>query len=81
MWIIAFQAADDARSVNLSKNQEPMSRSMEMQYIPVKAFSLFLDRITLEWDSRERTMTSDVTGPKLPSFLNREGTPKMDHCV
>ena len=49
-----------------------MSRSMQLHYIPVTAFSktdLFLDRIFLEWDSRGSAMTNhkklvDVTFTK-----------------
>ena len=38
-----------------------MSRSVQLHYIPVTAFSgvhLFLDWISLEWDSRESVMTN-----------------------
>ena len=41
--------------------QVPMSRSIQLHYIPVTAFSytdLFLDRISLEWDSRGSAMTN-----------------------
>ena len=44
-----------------SLTQEPMSTNMQLHYIPVTAFSytdLFLDRISLEWDSRGSAMTS-----------------------
>ena len=37
--------------------QEPISRSMQPHYIPVTAFSyLFLDRISLKWDSHGSAM-------------------------
>ena len=38
-----------------------MSRSMQLHYIPVMAFSwtnLFLDRISLQWDSRGSAKTN-----------------------
>ena len=41
--------------------QDLMSRSMQLYYIPVTAFSqtdLFLDLIPLEWDSRGSAMTN-----------------------
>ena len=44
--------------------EEPMSRSMQLHYIHVTAFSktdLFLDRISMEWDSRGSTMTNHKT--------------------
>ena len=41
--------------------QEPMSRSMQHDFIPVTAFSktdLFLDRVYFEWDSRWSAITN-----------------------
>ena len=41
--------------------QEPMSRSMQLHYIPVTAFSwtdLFLDRISSEFDSHGSAITN-----------------------
>ena len=45
-------------------SQETMSRSMQLNYIPVTAFSLtdlFLDRIYFEWDSRGSANTNHKT--------------------
>ena len=41
--------------------QEPMSRTMQLHYLPVAKFSWtdsLLDRISLEWDSRGSAMTN-----------------------
>ena len=43
------------------RQQELMSRNIQLYYIPVTACALtdlFLDRISLEWDSRESAMTN-----------------------
>ena len=45
----------------ISVYQEPINRSMQLHYIPVRAFSqtdLFLDRISLELDSHGSAMTN-----------------------
>ena len=57
-----FQRAGNnmGKSENISA-QEPMSRSMQLHYIPVTAFSwadLFLDRISSELDSHGSAMTN-----------------------
>ena len=44
-------------------SQEPMTRRMQLHYIPVTAFpqyDLFLARICLEWDSRGSAMTNHM---------------------
>ena len=61
--------------------QEPMSRSMQLHYIPVTAFSLFW-----ELDSHGSAMTNyktliDVTGPELPIFYKRKVILKIDQSV
>ena len=51
-----------------------MSRSMQLHYIPVKAFSLtdlFLDRISLEWDFRGSAMTNDKKLIDVTASLDR----------
>ena len=66
-----------------------MSRSMQLNYIPVTAFSstdLFLDRIYIEWDSRGSAIANhkkliDVTGPELPLFHRRKGVLQIDQSV
>ena len=66
-----------------------MSRSMQLNYILVTAFSqtdLFLDRIYFDWDFRRSAITNhktliDVTGPELPFFHNRKGVLKIDQSV
>ena len=45
-------------------SQETMSRSMQLNYTPVTAFSLtdfFLDRMYFEWDSRGSAKTNHKT--------------------
>ena len=65
---------------------------MQLYYIPVTAISLtelFLDRISLECDSRGSGMTChkkliDVTAPlgrNSLSFTKEEGMPKTDQSV
>ena len=54
--------------------QEPMSRSMQLNHIPVTAFSqtdLFLDRIYFEWDSRDSTITNYKTLIDATASLDR----------
>ena len=66
-----------------------MNRSMQLHCIPITAFSLtdlFLDRISLEWDSLGSAMTNHkkligVTGPELPFFHKRRVTLKLDQSV
>ena len=64
---------------------EPMSRSMQLHYIPITAFSWtdFLDRISLDWDFHGSAMTNhkkliDFTGPEQNK---RNGVLKIDHSV
>ena len=72
-----------------SKWQEPISRSIQLPYIPVTAFSLthlFLDGISGEGDSRGSVMTNHkkliwrhyVAGLELPFFHKRKGILKID---
>ena len=82
-------------NIFLKFQQEPMSRSMQLNYIPVPVFSLtdlFLDRIFFEWDSRGSAITNHktlideslhhcITGPELPFFHNRKGVLKIDQSV
>ena len=59
--------------------QELMSRSIQLHSIPVTAFlwpNLFLDRISLERDSRGSAMTNHVTGPELPFVHKSKGLHK-----
>ena len=69
-----------------------MSRSIQLHYIPVTAFSqtdLLLDRISSELDSHGSAMTNhktlnDVTAslrPELPFFHKRKGVLKIDQSV
>ena len=68
-----------------------MSRGMQLHYIyiSVTAFTytdLFLERISLERESRGSAMTNhkkliDVTGPELPFFHKRRGMLKIDYSV
>ena len=69
-----------------------MSRSMQLNNIPVTVFSLtdlFLDRIFFEWDYRGSAITNHktlltshcVTGLELPFFHNRKGVLKIDQSV
>ena len=64
-----------------------MSRSMQLHYIAVTAFSetdLFLDRISLEWDFHGSAITNHehcVTGPELSFFHKRKGVLKIDQFV
>ena len=54
--------------------QEPMSRSMELNYISVSAFSytdLFLDLIYFEWDSCESAITNHKTLIDVTASLDR----------
>ena len=54
--------------------QEPMSRSMQLNYIPVTAFSstdLFLDRIYFEWDSGGSAITNNKTLIDVTASLDR----------
>ena len=51
-----------------------MSRSMQLNYIPVTAFSqtdLFLERIYFEWDSRGSAITNHKTLIDVTTLLNR----------
>ena len=51
-----------------------MSRSMQLNYIPVTAFlqtDLFLDRIYFEWDSRGRAITNHKTLIDVTASLDR----------
>ena len=55
-------------------NHEPMSRSMQLHYIPVTAFSytdLFLDRISSELDSHGSAMTNHKTLIDVTASLDR----------
>ena len=67
-----------------------MSRSMQLNYIPVTAFSftdLVLDRISSELDSHASAMTNQktlrhcITGPELSFFHKRKGVLKIDQSV
>ena len=74
-----LQLTNEAISAELDiswRNQEPISRSMQLYYIPVTAFSqtdLFLDRISLEWDSRGSGMTSHKKLIDVTASLDRNG--------
>ena len=51
-----------------------MSRSVQLHYIPVAAFpqtDLFLDRISLELDSRESAMANHKKLIDVPASLDR----------
>ena len=51
-----------------------MSRSIQLHYIPVTAFSwtdLFLDRISMEGDSRGNAMTNHKTLIDVTALLDR----------
>ena len=74
---------------NYLLRQEPMRRSMQLNYISVTAFSytdLLLDRIYFEWDSRGRAITNhkiliDVTvslDRNYLSFTKEKGVLKID---
>ena len=63
------------------KGQEPMTRSLQLYCVRVRAFSqtdLFLDWISREWDSHRSPMTNykklswrhRVTEPELPLFFD-----------
>jgi len=56
-------------------SQEPMSRSMQLHYIPVTAFSfeLFLDRIYLEWHSHGSAIINHKTLIDVTASLDRNG--------
>ena len=59
---------------NIQSGQEPMSRSMQLHYIPVTAFSqsdLFLDRISSELDSPGSAMTNHKTLIDVTASLER----------
>ena len=66
--------------------QKPMSGSIQLQYIPVTAFS---NRISLEWrlpwecldQSQEMNWYHCVIGPELPFFHIRKGLLKIDQFV
>ena len=61
-------------SIDSKHNQEPMSRSMQLNHIPVTAFSetdLFLDRIYFEWDSRGSAMTNHKKRIDVTASLDR----------
>ena len=74
-----LQLTNEAISAELDiswRNQEPISRSMRLYYIPVPAFSqtdLFLHRISLEWDSRGSGMTSHKKLIDVTASLGRNG--------
>ena len=56
------------------QQQEPISRNMQLKYIPVTAFSwndLFLGRIHFEWDSRGSAITSHKTIIDVTASLDR----------
>ena len=71
------------------RHQDPMSRSMQLHYVPITEFSrtdLLLDRIFLKWDSRGSVMTNhkilvDVSGQGLPFFHKRKGILKIDQSI
>ena len=71
--------------------QEPMSRSMQLLYIPVTEF---IDRLIfrsnfygmkLPWECHDQSQETDwrhgVTGPELPFFHKRKGILKIDQSV
>ena len=52
--VFGFLSSVSLAFFRIHRTQEPMSRSMQLNYIPFTAFSktdLFLDRIYFEWDS------------------------------
>ena len=56
------------------QQQEPISRNMQLKYIPVTAFpwnDLFLGRIHFEWDSRGSAITSHKTLIDVTASLDR----------
>ena len=58
----------------VNNRQEPISRSMQLHYIPVTAFSytdLSLDRTTPEWDSRGSAMTNHKKLTDVTASLDR----------
>ena len=58
----------------LRTRQGSISRSMQLRNIPVAAFSytnLFLDRISLEWDSRGSVMTNHKKPIYVTASLDR----------
>ena len=71
------------------RRQEPMSRSIQLHYIPVTAFSwtdLFLDRISSELDSYGSALTYhktliDVTASLDRNFYKRKCVLKIDQSV
>ena len=55
-------------------HQDPTSKSTQLYKIPVTAFSytdLFLDRISLEWDTRESAMIDHKKIIDVTASLNR----------
>ena len=58
----------------IEREEEPMSRSMQLHYISVTAFSktnLFLDRIYFEWDTRGSAITNHKTLTDVTVSLDR----------
>ena len=66
----------------------PMSRGMQLHYIPVTVFSwtdLVLDRISPRWECHDKSQETNwrhcVTGPVLSLFHERKGILKIDQSV